>query len=157
MRSFSLIALIGFFLAAPAVAQVTGDVRTYTNSANAAINQAQTNVSAHILDGAWTRNANAPGVLVMQTGPGQTLTGTYSGKPCHGTYFQNSFTLFCEAQARTAHLITGRATRIEPQVNASVAARVVGAPARIEGRLAYLVTGLTPDGRSSEVFRVTRD
>lgn len=157
MRGFSLIALIGFLLAAPAGAQVTGEVRTYNNSATVAVNPAPTNVASHILDGAWTRNANAPGVLVMQTGPGQTLTGTYSGKPCHGTYFQNSFSLFCEARERTAYLITGRATRIEPQVSAGMAARVVGQPARIEGRLAYLVTGLTPDGRSSEIFRVTRD
>jgi len=93
----------------------------------------------------------------MQTGQGETLTGTYSGKPCHGTYFENTFSLFCEGGQRTPILITGSATRVEPQANARFRNRVVAQPARIEGFYAHLVTGQTPDGRHREYFRATRN
>jgi hypothetical protein len=155
MRTLSAAALALLLCAAPAAAQI--------NRGTANVGGAELSLNAgqpHILDGTWSRvEAPVQGTLVMQTGQGQTLTGTYSGKPCHGTFFENAFSLFCEAGQRTPIMITGSAAEVRPtnttrrRVRGEVAPRQV----RIEGYYAYLVTGQTPDGRSREYFRATRN
>lgn len=153
MRMLAAAALTLLFCAAPVAAQV--------NRGTANISNTELSTRAgqpHILDGTWSRvEAPVQGTLVMQTGQGVTLTGTYSGKPCHGTYFENTFSLFCESGERTPILITGRATEVQPTNSRRRVRELTPQPARIEGHYAYLVTGQTPDGRSREYFRAARN
>lgn len=147
MRPIAAMTLAAVLLTSTAVAQVTGD---YSNAAQAVFAPA-----SDVLNGTWARiEAPVPGTLVMQTGEGASLSGTYQGKPCHGSYFENTFSLYCENTERGAILLSGRAEQVAPQ--ASQIARVIGQPARIRGYLTYLVIGLRP-GRASENFQASRN
>jgi len=144
--------------AAPATAQVNDQVRN--NVGNAATEAAPLGHGAlaageNILNGQWTRTEPHPGaVLVMQTGEEGLLTGTYGGRPCTGSYKENRFTLFCRYSGDFAYLLTGRASQVE--LSNSARSRLRVQPARIEGRLSYLTTGIRPDG-SSEFFNASRN
>jgi hypothetical protein len=161
MRTLTAAAIAALLFVAPAAAQVRSDLRNNVGAATEAAppsaEVSAPNATSHILDGTWARTgAPTPGTLIMQTGEDGTLTGTYGGKPCQGAYVENRFTLYCQYSGSNSYLITGRATRIEPEVSANLRARIVAQPARIDGYLAYLTTGLTPDGRSREFFRAAR-
>jgi hypothetical protein len=161
MRMLAATAIAALLLAAPAAAQVNRDLRN--NVGNAATVAAPPNALAppndtpHILNGNWTRIEPHPGAgLMLQTGADGALTGTYSDEPCTGAYVDERFTLFCKDSARNSFLITGRARLVPLSNSQNSAARVVVQPARIEGRIEYLTTGLRPQG-SSEFFNASRN
>lgn len=156
MRMFAAAIAVMLF-AAPATAQVTGQVR---NNVGNAVTEAAPRAGAlaaedNILNGQWTRTEPHPGaVLVMQTGADGVLTGTFGGRPCTGAYKENRFTLFCRYSEDFSYLLTGRATRVE--LSNSARSRLRAGGATIEGRLAYLTTGLRADG-STEFFNAARN
>lgn len=159
MRMLAATAIAALLLAAPATAQVNDQLRN--NVGNAATvaappaNLALPNETPNILNGEWTRIEPHPGAaLVLQTGAEGVLTGTYRGRPCTGAYWDARFTLFCKDTERNSYLITGSARRVE--LANSAVARVVAQPARIEGRLHYLTTGLRPNS-SQEFFNAARN
>jgi hypothetical protein len=157
MRLLAATAIAALLFAAPATAQVNDQLRNNVGNAVAGTPNALAVQSdaPHILNGEWTRIEPHPGAaLVLVTGAEGALTGTYRGRPCTGAYWDARFTLFCTDTERNSFLITGSARRVE--LANSAVARVVAQPARIEGRLSYLTTGLRPNS-SQEYFNASRN
>lgn len=139
-------------LAAPATAQVNGDVR---NNAVTAPRANAFGVGENILNGTWTRtDPQSSAVLVMQTGQEGLMTATYGGRPCTGIFEGNRFALWCPYAGDFVNLITGRAETVE--LSNSARSRLRAQTVRIEGYLTYVHPGIRPNN-SSERFNAQRN
>jgi hypothetical protein len=131
-------------------------------------------VTGHALDGRWVARhigitGATPFALRLQTGPNQTLTGTYDSSQCNGMYNGNGFALLCRRPgASQAYLVTGAAretppvatTRARPPSGAKQRARIPSAALtaqsmRIEGREQFFTIGQSADTVSSIQFQAT--
>ena len=86
----------------------------------------------NILDGVW--RVGALGDLTLTTRPDGLLEGQLDGRPCHGQYLGNAFSLFCVAEGRGPYLISGQASEQPPVATTARRARIVAQPARMSGR-----------------------
>lgn len=87
---------------------------------------------APLLDGVW--RVNGLGDLTLATQPSGALTGSLDGRPCHGQFSGNAFSLFCESVGRGPYLLSGQvfpATR----ENSSARSRIFAQPARMTGQI----------------------
>jgi hypothetical protein len=105
---------------------------------------------AHILDGVWRTGV---GDITLTTRPDEILEGSLEGRPCHGQYRGNAFSILCVHDGRGPYIISG-AAREEPPVatTARRRSRVAAQPARMEGQihLSYLAS----NGHTEEITRL---
>lgn len=85
-----------------------------------------------LLDGVW--RVNGLGDLTLATRPNDALTGTLDGRPCHGQYEGNAFSIFCESPGRGPYLISGQAARTVRE-NSTARSHVFAQPARMTGQI----------------------
>lgn len=111
-------------LGSTAMAQ-TSDFRVAPN----AILRAQ---QSHMLDGAWSVGGLGP--LALTTRDAGVLEGELEGRPCHGQYQGNAFTLLCQADGRGPVVLVGWAYEAPP-VAATARARVAAQPAEMRGQI----------------------
>jgi hypothetical protein len=134
--------LVPAISASAALAQV-GDVRAPPS----AVVQIQ---GAHILDGVWRTGV---GDITLTTQPNEILEGSLEGRPCHGQYRGNAFSVLCVNDGRGPYILSG-AAREEPPVatTARRRARIAAQPARMEGQIHLSYLG--SNGHPEEITRL---
>jgi hypothetical protein len=139
-------ALMRFILCALALAGITAtaSAQTYQAQPNAVLQIQRVNM----LDGVW--NVGSLGQLTLTTRPEGVLEGQLAGKPCHGQYSGNAFSLLCMSDDRGPYLISGAAFE-EPPVATTARRRagIVASPARMGGQIHQ--SYLTARGHTEEV------
>lgn len=123
--TFCAIALLAMFAPAPFAQAQGADFQAQPN----AVLQIQ---RAHILDGVWRMGIG--GTLTLTTRADEVLEGEYRGRPCHGQYRGNAFSVLCSSEGRGAYVFSGWAVE-EPPVATTARARVVAQPARMLGQV----------------------
>jgi hypothetical protein len=131
-----------FMLCALALAAISASASAQGYQAQPVLQIQRTN----ILDGVWS--VGGLGQLTLTAQPEGVLAGELAGRPCHGQYSGNAFSLFCLSNDRGPYLLSGAAFE-EPPVATRARARIVAQPARMGGQIHQ--TYLTARGHTEQI------
>lgn len=122
-----------------------------TNTYQAAPNAALQILRPNLLNGIW-RVGGGVGDVAITTRPDGVLEGSLAGKPCHGQYLENAFSLLCPSDGRGPYLISGQVVELPP-TNTRARAGILGGGARMTGQIHQ--SYLSSRGHTEEIAAFT--